>query len=117
MQNLLKFYRKNTSVIQVDACDYQFNTGDTLYFTVKTAPDNDQSDSSALIKTNWVVGTDVEPDPYTNALELTLTEEQTDIDFGQYFYDIKLVAAGDNGPGTTLVTGDINIMDVATLRA
>ena len=117
MQNLLKFYRKNTSVIQVDACDYQFNTGDTLYFTVKTAPDNDQSDSSALIKTNWVVGTDVTPDPYTNKLELTLTEEQTDIDFGDFFYDIKLVAAGDDGPGTTLVTGAITIMPVATLRA
>lgn len=114
MQNLLKFYRKNTSVIILDVCDYQFNNGDTLYFTVKTVPDNDENDSSALIKTNWTVGTDVEVNS-DNQLELTLTASQTDIDFGQYFYDIKLVTA-DNTPESTLVTGNIIIMDVATLR-
>lgn len=116
MLNLLKFYRKNTSVIILDVCGYQFNDGDTLYFTVKPAPDSDETDSSALIKTSWVVGTDVEVND-DNTIELTLSAEQTDIDFGDYFYDIKLVAAGQSPESeNTLITGNIKIMDVATLR-
>lgn len=115
MQNLLKFYRKNTSVIILDVCDYQFNDGDTLYFTVKTAPDNDETDSDALIKTSWTVGTDVTVDS-ENKLELTLSANQTDIDFGDYFYDIKLVSVQEPEAESTLVTGTITIMDVATLR-
>ena len=115
MQNQLKFYRKNTSVIILDVCDYQFNSGDTLYFTVKIKPDNDQDDSSALIKTSWTVGTDVDVTE-DNKLELTLSATQTDIDFGDYFYDIKLVSVQEPEAESTLVTGNISVMDVATLR-
>ncbi len=115
MQNLLKFYRKNTSVIILDVCDYQFNDGDTLYFTVKYAPDNDETDSDALIKADWTIGTDVTVDS-ENKLELTLSATKTDIDFGDYFYDIKLVSVQEPEAESTLVTGNISIMDVATLR-
>lgn len=115
MQNLLKFYRKNTSVIILEACDYQFNDGDTLYFTVKIKPDNDATDSDALIKISWTVGTDVTVND-ENQLELTLSATQTDIDFGDYFYDIKIVSVQEPESETTLVTGNITIMDVATLR-
>ncbi len=115
MQNLLKFYRKNSSTIILDVCDYTFKDGDTLYFTVKTAPDNDETDDSALIKASWTIGTDVTVDPYDNTIDLKLTAEQTDIDFGQYFYDIKLVENNETAENT-LITGNIAIMDVATLR-
>lgn len=115
MQNVLNFYRKNTETIIVSICDYQFNDGDTIYFTVKTKPDSVQDDDTALIKTNWVVGTDVMVGE-NNTIELPLTAAQTDIGYGTYFYDLKLVSA-DNGAENTLITGDVNILDVATLRA
>lgn len=113
MANPLNFYRKNTCTILLDLCDYEFNTGDTIYFTVKTAPDSDQSDNDALIKTNWTYGTDVVPDD-NGTLELVVSATDTNIDYGTYFYDLKMVSA--DGNETTLLTGDITIMDVATLR-
>lgn len=115
MSNPLKFYRKNTCTILLNVCDYQFNAGDTIYFTVKTAPDSDQDDSDALIKANWVYGTDVEPEE-DGTLQLILTATQTNIPFGDYFYDIKIVTAEDPSSESTLVTGDFTVMDVATLR-
>lgn len=114
MENVLNFYRKNSATIIVSVCDYQFNAGDTIYFTVKIAPDNDANDDSALVKTNWVIGTDVQVGE-DGTIELPLTETETDIDFGTYFYDLKLVSAGDSAENT-LITGNINIMPVATLR-
>lgn len=114
MKNTLNFYRKNTAVITLQICDYQFTDGDTVYFTVKLSPDNDQNDDSALIKTNWVVGEDLQVNE-DGQLALTLDPTQTDIDFGQYFYDIKLISAA-NEAEQTLITGDLNILDVATLR-
>lgn len=113
MANPLKFYRKNTCTILLDVCDYQFTNGDTIYFTVKTAPDSDQDDSDALIKANWVYGTDVTMDE-NGTVQLILTATQTNIAFGDYFYDLKIVSG--SGSESTLVTGDITIMDVATLR-
>jgi hypothetical protein len=115
MANPLKFYRKNTCTILLNVCDYQFHDGDTIYFTVKTAPDSDQDDSDALIKANWVYGTDVEPEE-DGTLQLILTATQTNIPFGDYFYDLKIVTAEDPSSESTLVTGDFTVMDVATLR-
>lgn len=115
MANPLKFYRKNTCTIILDVCDFTFHDGDTIYFTVKTAPDSDATDSSALIKTNWVYGTDVTPDA-DGTLQLILTATETDIDYGDYFYDLKIVTAENPSAESTLVTGDFTIMDVATLR-
>lgn len=114
MANPLNFYRKNTCNIILDVCDYQFNTGDTIYFTAKVKADSDQSDDDALIKANWVYGTDVELNE-DGTLNLGLTASDTNIDYGTYFYDIKIVSS--DGSESTLVTGDITIMDVATLRA
>ena len=114
MQNLLQFYRKNTATIILDVCDYQFNDGDTIYFTVKYKPDADLTDDDALIKTNWVVGTDVQVSE-DGTLELGLTAEETNIAFGDYFYDLKLVSAGDTAENT-LITGNLAILPVATLR-
>ena len=84
-----------------------------LYFTVKTQPDNDQTDAGALISTSWTVGTDAEYDS-DGYLNLALTETDTDIDFGDYVYDIKLV---NSEVAETLVFGDLKILPVATLRS
>jgi hypothetical protein len=115
MANPLKFYRKNTCTIILDVCDYQFHDGDTIYFTVKEQPDSDPDDSDALIKADWVYGTDVVPDE-DGSLQLVLTAAETNIPFGDYFYDLKIVTAEDPSTESTLVTGDFTIMDVATLR-
>ena len=114
--NELKFYRKNTSTILLDICDYEFNDGDVIYFTVKPKPDNDTQDEKAVIKAEFIYGESatINSDGH---LELILTADQTDIDFGDYFYDIKVVSS-EQSPSAenTLVTGKFTIMEVSTLR-
>ena len=105
--------QKNTQTLYIKSEDYTFQTGDTLYFTVKAQPDNDNTDSDALISTSWTVGTDAEYDD-DGYLNLNLTENETDIDFGDYVYDIKLV---NSDVAETLVFGDLKILPVATLRS
>lgn len=105
--------QKNTQILYIKSEDYTFQTGDTLYFTVKAQPDNDQTDSDALISTSWTVGTDAGYDD-EGYLNLALTENETDIDFGDYVYDIKLV---NSDVAETLVFGDLKILPVATLRS
>ena len=105
--------QKNTQILYIKSEDYTFQTGDVLYFTVKTHPDNDQTDNDALISTSWTVGTDAEYDD-EGYLNLALTENDTDIDFGDYVYDIKLV---NSDVAETLVFGDLKILPVATLRS
>ena len=105
--------QKNTQTLYIKSEDYTFQTGDTLYFTVKAQPDNDQTDSEALISTSWTVGTDAEYDS-DGYLNLNLTENETDIDFGEYVYDIKLV---NSDVAETLIFGELKILPVATLRS
>jgi len=105
--------QKNTQTLYIKSDDYTFQDGDQLYFTVKTKPDNDQTDADALITKNWTVGTDAEYDD-EGYLNLNLTESETDIDFGDYVYDIKLVNAS---VAETLIFGDLKILPVATLRS
>lgn len=116
MANPLKFYRKNTCTIILDVCDYEFHNGDELYFTVKSKPDSDQTDNDALIKHKWEYGTDVTPDA-DGSLYLVIPASETDIDYGDYFYDIKLVTSSQSPAAeNTLAVGTFTIMDVATLR-
>ena len=116
MDNPLKFFRKNTCTIILDVCDFTFHDGDAIYFTVKLKPDSDQDDSDALIKESWTYGTDVTADS-NGSLYLIIPASDTDIDYGDYFYDIKLVAnSQDPVAENTLATGVFTIMDVATLR-
>ena len=105
--------QKNTQILYIKSDSYEFETGDHLYFTAKTKPDNDGTDGDALIAADWTVGTDASVDD-EGYLELALTETQTNIPFGDYFYDIKL----KNGEvADTLVAGELKILPVATLRA
>ena len=104
--------QKNTQTLYIKSEDYTFTTGDTLYFTVKVKPDNDQTDTDALISKSWTVGTDASYDS-DGYLNLALDETDTDIDFGDYVYDIKLVNATVK---ETLVFGPLKILPVSTLR-
>lgn len=104
--------QKNTQILYIKSDSYEFETGDKLYFTVKTKPDNDGTDSDALIATDWTVGTDASVDD-EGYLELALTEAETNIAFGDYFYDIKLK---NDEVADTLVAGELKILPVATLR-
>lgn len=105
--------QKNTQTLYIKSDDYTFKDGDTLYFTVKAKPDNDTTDDAALIKVYWAYGNDAlyDDDGY---LELNLSENDTNIDFGNYVYDIKLVNAT---VAETLVFGELKILPVATLRS
>lgn len=105
--------QKNTQILYLRSEDYTFQPGDELYFTVKAQPDNDQTDGDALITKSWTVGTDAEYDS-DGYLNLALAETDTDIDFGDYVYDIKLV---NSEVAETLVYGDLKILPVATLRS
>lgn len=103
--------QKNTHILQIES-NYTFKTGDVLYFTVKTKPDNDYTDSDALKKVVWNFG----PDCYYDnegCLALPLAETDTDIDFGEYVYDIKL---SNSDVKATLVYGPLIILPVSTLR-
>lgn len=105
--------QKNTQILYIKSDDYTFQAGDTLYFTVKAKPDNDQTDGDALIAKSWVVGTNAgyDEDGY---MQLALEETDTDIDFGDYVYDIKLVT---ESVAETLIFGELKILPVATLRS
>lgn len=103
--------QKNTQTLQIDS-DYTFTTGDTLYFTVKRQPDNDQTDGDALVEVQWAFGTDCDYDN-EGCLALPLAETDTDIDFGDYVYDIKLV---NSSVKTTIIYGPLRILPVTTLR-
>lgn len=105
--------QKNTQTLYIKSDDYTFQPGDEIYFTVKAKPDNDQTDADALITKNWTVGTDAEYDN-EGYLNLNLTENETDIDFGDYVYDIKLV---NSSVAETLIFGELKILPVATLRS
>lgn len=105
--------QKNTQILYIKSNDYIFEDGDELYFTVKVRPDNDQTDADALITKKWTVGTDASYDD-DGYLNLALEETETDIDFGDYIYDIKLVT---DAVKDTLVFGPLKILPVSTLRA
>lgn len=103
--------QKNTQTLQIDS-DYTFKTGDVLYFTIKTKPDNDTTDGDALVTKDWAFGTDCNYDN-EGCLALPLAETDTDIDFGEYVYDIKLV---NSEVATTIIYGPLQILPVTTLR-
>lgn len=103
--------QKNTQTLQIES-DYTFKTGDDLYFTIKTKPDNDATDGDALKKVTWAFGVDCNYDN-EGCLALPLSESDTNIDFGEYVYDIKLV---NSEVATTLIYGPLHILPVSTLR-
>ena len=103
--------RKTTFNIQIDS-NYTFKTGDTLYMTIKVKPDDDTTDNDALLKKQWAFGTDCNYDN-EGCLLLPLDETDTNIDAGNYTYDIKLTNATVKD---IIVFGPLVILPVDTLR-
>lgn len=106
--------QKNTYNLEIES-DYTYQNGDKFYFTIKTQPDNNYTDDSALLAKDWTFGTDCELDN-DGYLCLPLTESDTSIDFGEYYYDIKMLNAGST-TGVTIAFGKVIIAPVSTLRA
>lgn len=106
--------QKNTYNLEIES-DYTYQNGDKFYFTIKTQPDNDYTDNDALLTKDWTFGTDCELDN-DGYLCLPLTESDTSIDFGEYYYDIKMLNAGST-TGVTIAFGKVIIAPVSTLRA
>lgn len=106
--------QKNTYNLQIMS-DYTPQTGDKFYFTIKTTPDNNYTDDEALLKKDWTFGTDcfIDNEGY---LCLPLSESDTSINFGEYYYDIKLVTSGATTGTSAVPTGIVIIAPAITLR-
>ena len=105
--------QKNTYNLSIES-DYEYENGDRFYFTIKEQLDNDYTDNDALLAKDWTYGTTCELDNEGN-LCLQLAETDTSIDFGQYYYDIKMLTTGSTA-ATTTAFGKIIIAPVSTLR-
>lgn len=110
--NRLAIPRKNTHVIKLKLSPFEFLNGDKLYFTVKQIPDDDKTDSKAVIKAEFIVGTNIQIEP-DGRVFLTLSPKQTDIDAGDYYYDIKLIRGE---LAQTLVFGELKLLPVVNLE-
>jgi hypothetical protein len=112
----LVFRKKNTEVIHVRGDDFEFLDGDNIYFTAKSNPDNDSTDSRAIITKAWVVGDSALIDD-AGYLLLWLDDSDTDKDFGDYFYDVKIKRDGSKPLSETIGFGPLKILQAITLRA
>lgn len=106
----LSIYRENTVNIPVTFTGVDL-TGATVYFTVKSAPDADSADTTALIKKDVTVHTN----PTAGQTTILLTPTDTDVTPGDYGYDIKLKTAA--GAETTVEVGKITVKGAYTNRA
>lgn len=107
--------QKNTYNLSIET-NYTPQDGDKFYFTIKTTPDNDYTDGKAVLKKDWTFGTDCEIDNEGYIL-LPLSETDTSIDYGKYYYDIKLVTSGATTGTSVVPIGIVIIAPVTTLRA
>ena len=112
--NKIKIIRKNTEVFRLKICGHGYSDGDSIHFTVKKAPDNDETDSDALIDNEWTYGTDFKADD-DGVAELVLEESDTNGLPGGYAYDFKYLNA-DKSDARTLVIGEIEIVNPVTLE-
>ncbi len=109
----LRIPAKCDFVIPIKSDDYEFVDGDIIYMTIKPKFDNDDTDSEALLKKSWTVGTDATYD-VEEYLDLPLTPTDTDIDFGCYVFDLKLETT--TGKKDPLYVGKVHIMPMVTLE-
>jgi len=105
----LTTYKENTLPIELTFTGIDL-TGATVYFTVKTAADNDATDSTTLIKKDITSHTDA----INGSTEIVLTPTDTDIAVGKYKYDIKLKKA--DGSQVTTQVGDFIVKEVMSNR-
>lgn len=110
MQNQLTFYRGDTVNINITVkADL---TGSTLFFTMKTVPDNDLTDTSALIKSTVTTHTD--PVNGKSVIQLTPTDTNNATP-GPYVYDVQL--KDSLGNISTLLSGKVKVLADVTRRS
>jgi hypothetical protein len=85
-------------------------TGATVYFTVKSDYDDDETDSTALIKKDITTHTS----PLEGKTELILSGVDTNIPAEEYGYEIKLKKA--NGAKKTIEIGRFVVKDTYQRR-
>lgn len=85
-------------------------TGATIYFTVKTAPDSDATDATAVIKKDITTHTT----PLDGVSMLALTKTDTAVTAGSYKGDLKIVYADGEVDQTPIF--DVVIEDGITNR-
>lgn len=85
-------------------------TGYTFYFTVKAAPDTDATDAAAVISHSWTSHSS----PTTGVTHLTLTDTQTNVTPGTYWYDIQ--AKDGSANISTIALGQVTILADITRR-
>ena len=77
--------------------------GITIYFTVKS--NFNDADSSAKLAKSYLIPTDT--DSLNGIAYLSLTESDTTIDVGEYYYDMKFVKPGMR---STIIRGRLSII-------
>lgn len=117
--NALQIRAKNSVAIRLRIKGMEYAEGDKFYLTIKQEPDNDSTDSEAVLAKDWTYGEDAELDS-KGWLVLKLDKTETDIPFTgiadqPYFYDIKIVTT--YGASDTLVFGQCVVLPSITLRA
>lgn len=108
MQNQLTFYRGDT--VNINIAVKADLTGSTLFFTMKTAPDNDTTDTSALTKATVTTHTD----PANGKSVIPLSPSDTNVTPGSYVYDIQLKDSAGNI--STLLSGKAKVLADITRR-
>lgn len=112
----LKITRGNTQTVSLTVLDSEaaaaVSTTDTIYFTAKTAYDEDSTDSSAKIIKTMDAGDVL--DTSTGVVTFKLTAVELNIPPGKYVYDVVLRQADYDR--ATLMEGKLTIAPAATLR-
>ena len=85
-------------------------TGYTVLFTVKKRDDISKSDDSAIIQKTITEHTD----PTTGQTTINLTNTDTDIEQGQYYWDIRLI--NPSGSISQTNRGELEIVSGITKR-
>ena len=82
-------------------------TGDTIFFTVKE--NETDLDADALIRKDITP-----PDPTTGVAEMTISHDDSDVDVGDWYFDVQRVTAA--GTVTTIMKGTFRIIQDITIR-
>jgi len=97
----LTFTDKDGNVIDI--------TGATVFFTVKENVDDDDDD--AIISVEKSTHDGVDDDPENGLTVIYLTDSETDVEIGSYFYDVQLKESdgtiSSSGSGILKVLADI----------
>jgi hypothetical protein len=86
----------------------------TLYFTVKSADNIDETDTTDAEAILQIVITSI-PSPTTGIVNITIPNAKTStIPAGNYLWDIKLVTSG--GTVSAVQAGEFDVLDPVTNR-